>query len=351
MVRVGIVGASGYTGSELIRFLLNHSKAELTYVTAHRYVGQKVSSLYPNFAGVCDLVYRNFPADGGAAEAKEAAEVLFIALPHGASMEVVAQVLDGEHKIIDLSGDFRFADKEIYESWYGMPHKCPTLLGMAVYGLPEVNRKAIKGTNFVSNPGCYPTGAILATAPLLAKGLVLEQDIIIDALTGVSGSGRAAKENTHYCYCDENVSSYKVGGVHQHIPEMEQEMSKIAGEEVRISFTPHLAPFSRGIYTTAYCNLKKDLSTTELIKIFSEFYEGEYFVKVLPEGEYPQVKSVAGSNFCHIGLKVDERTGRVIVISAIDNLAKGASGQAIQNMNIMCGFDETEGLTGVGLMP
>lgn len=347
MLKVGIIGASGYTGAELIRLLVNHPGLKLTYITANQYAGKKVSLLYPNFAGVCDLTYEVFDAK----KAKELTDILFVALPHGTAMEVIPQMLDGKHKVIDLSGDFRFADKEIYESWYKMPHTYPELLGKAVYGLSEINREVIKKTNFLSNPGCYPTGAILAVAPLLANELVCTEDIVIDALTGVSGSGRGAKDETHYCFCDENVSSYKVGGVHQHIPEMEQEMGKIAKTEVKLSFTPHLAPFSRGIYSTLYCKLKKDVSTDKLLKVLSDFYENDYFVKVLTEGEYPQIKAVAGSNFCHIGLKVDKRTKRVIVISAIDNLVKGASGQAIQNMNLMCGFDETEGLTRIGLMP
>lgn len=347
MLKVGIIGASGYTGAELIRLLVNHPKVEIAHVTANQYAGKKVSFLYPNLTGIFDASFEKFDSQ----KAKEVTDVLFIALPHGTAMEVIPELLDENHKVIDLSGDFRFSDQEIYEKWYKIPHKSPSLLGLAIYGLPELNRDEIKKTNFLTNPGCYPTGAILAVAPFLTKGLIFEEDIIIDALTGVSGSGRAAKDETHYCYCDENVSSYKVGGVHQHIPEMEQEMEKIAGAQVRISFTPHLVPFSRGIYTTCYCDLKEDISTEELIDIASKFYKDDYFIKVLPDGEYPQIKAVAGSNFCHIGLKVDERTGRAIIISAIDNLVKGASGQAIQNMNLMCGFDETEGLTSVGMIP
>jgi len=347
MVKVGIIGASGYTGVELLRLLTNHSEVKISYVTANKYAGQKVSALYPNFYGICDLTFEKFDLD----VAKEKAELFFVALPHGTAMDIVPGLLGENRKVIDLSGDFRFPKKDVYESWYKMPHKHPELLGTAVYGLVEMNREKIKGSNFISNPGCYPTGSTLGIAPLLKEEIIFENDIIIDALTGVSGVGRAAKEGNHYCSCDENVSSYKVGGVHQHIPEMEQEMSKISSKEVKLTFTPHLASFSRGIYSTIYCKLKKNVSTEELLKIYNDFYKNDYFVKVLPKGVYPEVKSVAGSNFCQIGLEADKRTGRVIVVSAIDNLVKGASGQAIQNMNLMCGFDEKEGLEAVGLVP
>ncbi len=347
MINVGIIGASGYTGAELIRLLTNHPKVKISYVTANKYAGQKVSALYSNFYGICNLSFEKFDLD----IAKKKAEVFFIALPHGTAMDVVPELLGSSRKVIDLSGDFRFPKKDVYEKWYKMPHKHPELLGKAAYGLCEINREKIKKSNFISNPGCYPTGSILAVVPLLKEEIIFEDDIIVDAFTGASGAGRSASKETHYCSCDENVSSYKVGGTHQHIPEMEKEMGKISGKEVKLTFTPHLASFSRGIYSTIYCKLKKSISTEELLKIYNNFYKDDYFVKVLPKGVYPEVKSVAGSNFCQIGLEVDERTGRVIVISAIDNLVKGASGQAIQNMNLICGFDEKEGLKTVGLIP
>jgi len=347
MIKVGIVGASGYTGAELMRLLTNHPEVETSYVTANKYAGQKVSALYPNFYGIYDLTFEKFDLD----VAKKKAEVFFIALPHGTAMDVVPGLLGDNRKVIDLSGDFRFPEKGIYESWYKMTHKHPELLGKATYGLCEINREEIKKSNFVSNPGCYPTGSILGVVPLLKESLIFEDNIIIDALTGVSGAGRGAKERTHYCSCDENVSSYKIGGTHQHIPEMEQEMGKFSGKEVRLTFIPHIASFSRGIYSTICCKLKEDISTEKLLEVYNNFYKKDYFVKILPKGVYPEVKSVAGSNFCQIGLEVDERTGRVIVISAIDNLVKGASGQAIQNMNLICGFNEKEGLEAVGLVP
>lgn len=346
MVKVGVVGASGYTGAELIRLLLAHPKAEVSLITSESYQGKKISSLYPNLKGICDLSFSSYNAKGA-----KKAEVIFVALPHGAAMKVVPELLGGTRKVIDLSGDFRLMSADDYKAWYKTSHAAPKLLGKAVYGLCEVNRSLIKKSHFVSNPGCYPTAIILGIAPLLKEGILFGQDIIVDALTGVSGSGRTLTDEVHYCFCDENVSSYKVGGIHQHIPEMELAMAKIAGEEVKMSFTPHLSPFSRGIYATIYGDLKVDASTADLVKLYRGYYKDSYFVKVLDEGLYPEAKAVAGSNFCHVGVMVDERCGRVIVISAIDNLVKGASGQAIQNMNLMCGFKEETGLTQIGLYP
>lgn len=372
MVKVGIIGASGYTGAELIRLLTNHRKVEVTYVTSETYKGKQVSQLSPNLIGISSLKFKSFKAE----EAKKLADVLFVALPHGKPMKVIPRLLAKNKKIIDLSGDFRLASQAKYKKWYGTNHTSANLLRKAVYGLPEVNRASIKKASFITNPGCYPTSVLLALAPVLKKKLIFTQDIIVDSLSGMTGAGRTPSSEVHFCTVAENVSSYKVGGVHQHIPEMEQEMTKIAGEEVKISFTPHLAPFLRGIYSTIYADLKPrdarlpapevadngeqegrgaknkaEFSTAELTEIYKEFYKHESFVKVLEEGNYPEVKAVAGSNYCHVGLEVDQRCGRVIVVSAIDNLVKGASGQAIQNMNLMCGFKETEGLESVGLFP
>ncbi len=344
--RIGIIGASGYTGAELARLLLNHPHIELTYVTADRYRDQKAASLYPNLTGICDLSYTVFDSR----QAKENSDLLFLALPHGTSMKIVPQLMDEDHKIIDLSGDFRLVDKTVYEKWYGIPHVYPALLGAAIYGLPEINRGAIKRANFVCNPGCYPTSVLLATAPLLTRKLIQTQSIVVDAKSGVSGAGRGLSLSSHFPECNENVKAYSVAA-HKHTPEMEQEMSKLAGKEIKISFTPHLIPMTRGILSTIYCDLKRSLKTPDLLEIYGLFYEGEPFVHILREGEYPETKSILGSNHCHIGLEVDGRTRKVIVVCAIDNLIKGAAGQAIQNMNIMCGFSEDEGLRAVGLVP
>lgn len=348
MIKVSIIGASGYSGAELTRILMQHPETEVTYITSTTYKGQKFSEIYPNASGLIELKFSAYSAE----KALKQGDVVFVALPHGASMKYVPELLrDKKHKIIDLSGDFRFPKESIYEEWYHVAHLAPELLRKAVYGLPELNRKKIRKSNFISNPGCYPTSVILAAAPLLAGGYIYEQDIIVDSLTGVSGAGRTLSDDVHFSSCDENVSSYKVGGVHQHIPEIEQELTKIAANEVRISFTPHLIPVNRGIYTTVNARLVNEITTGELIEIFRKYYEESFFVKILDKEHYPKIKAVAGSNFCHIGLNVDERTGRVIVISALDNLVKGASGQAIQNMNIMFGLDEKTGLTALGLYP
>ncbi len=330
-----------------MRLLVNHSQAEITYLSAHQYAGQPVTSLYYHLFDFKNCFFKEFKLE----EAIEEAEFFFIALPHGKSMEITPELLKAKCKVVDLTGDFRLHDKELYSQWYKSDHTAPGLLGKAVYGLPELYKDKIKKAQLVANPGCYPTSVILAIAPLLSSKLVLESSIIIHSLSGVSGSGRGAKEETHYCFCNENVSVYKVGGTHQHIPEMEQELSHLAGGEIQISFTPHLAPFSRGIYSTIYLTLREEKTTTELLETYRSFYRGKHFIKILDEGIYPQVKAVRGSNFCHIGLEVDKRTGRVIVFSAIDNLVKGASGQAIQNMNLMCGFSETEGLEALVLYP
>lgn len=347
MIKIAIIGASGYTGEELIRILVNHPAASIVAVTSETYAGNEVGDIYPNLTGV------SCPAFVSLAVAKEldTADLVFVALPHGESMAVVPGLLAKGLKVIDLSGDFRLASPEDYMSWYRKAHLAPDLLDKAVFGLPELFANDIKGGEFVSNPGCYPTSVILGAAPLMAGKIAYPQDIIVDSLSGVSGAGRKATEETHYCASDENVSSYKVGGVHQHIPEMERYLSIIADEEVKISFTPHLAPFSRGIYSTIYADLAKDITSEELHAAYAKFYGSSYFVKVLPLGKYPNVKAVAGSNFCHIGVAVDERCGRAIIVSAIDNLVKGASGQAIQNMNIMFGLPEQTGLKQVGLWP
>lgn len=347
MFRIGIIGASGYTGFELIRLLANHPKAVLSLITANRYVGKKVAELNPAFYGSTEIIFEKFDL----AQMKDRADLVFVALPHGKSMEVVPGLLDGAMKVIDLSGDFRFTDQKVYESWYKVEHAAPFLLGRAVYGLSELMRERILESSFVANPGCFPTAAILALAPALKEGLIDPDDIIIDSLTGTSGAGRMVNQELHFSEIDNSLNSYKVGGVHQHIPEIELNLTKLAGSKVNISFTPHLAPFSRGIYSTIYAKLKTDIDLSEAILVYQDFYANDYFVKVLGSGLYPELKSVLGSNFCQLGLAVDQRSSRLIIISAIDNLVKGASGQAIQNMNLMLGLEEEEGLTGLGLRP
>jgi N-acetyl-gamma-glutamyl-phosphate reductase len=347
MINVAIIGASGYTGEELLRILINHPETNIIAVTSETYAGKQVGDIYPN------LIDQEIPAYVSLlkAAAIENANVVFVALPHGEAMAAVPGLLAKGLKVIDLSGDFRLASAADYETWYKKPHTAPKLLDTAVYGVPELFAGNIAGADLISNPGCYPTSVLLGAAPLLASGLAYPQDIIVDSLSGVSGAGRSATAETHFCSADENASSYKVGGVHQHIPEMELYLGEIAGEDVKLSFTPHLAPFSRGIYSTIYADLKDDVNAEFLHSEYVKFYADSYFVKVLPLSKYPNLKAVAGSNFCHIGVAVDERCGRAIIVSAIDNLVKGASGQAVQNMNLVFGLPEETGLRQVGLWP
>jgi N-acetyl-gamma-glutamyl-phosphate reductase len=330
-----------------MRIAALHPEIEITYMTANKYAGTKVTSLYPHLTGLVDLTFEAY----GLQSAGKSADAFFLALPHGKAMEVAPELLAAGYKVVDLSGDFRLADAAVYEAWYKTAHTNPELIGQAVYGLPELFEESIEGADFISNPGCYPTGALLALAPLLKAKAVKTSGIIVDSLSGVSGAGRDAKPGTHFCKVEGSLTAYKVGGVHQHTPEMEQYMSQLAGEKMTISFTPHLMPVSRGILTTAYADVNGKTSLGELHELYSSFYAGKPFVHILPEGRYPETKNVAGSNYCHIGLAHDERTGKAIVVSAIDNLVKGGSGQAIQNMNILIGLDQQTGLKHVGLMP
>ena len=281
-------------------------------------------------------------------KAKKYADAIFVALPHGASMTVTPDLLGSDKKVVDLSGDFRLETQEVYEKWYGMKHKNADYLGTAVYGLTELNHDEVKDAEFVTNPGCYPTGALLALAPLLKSKMA--ENIIIDSKSGVSGAGKGLTEDTHFARMDESVKAYGIA-THKHTPEIEQEAGKISEVDVTVSFTPHLIPMNRGILSTCYCDLSKKSDSGEIINLYKDFYGSAPFIKILEEGFYPETKNVMGSNYCHIGIKVDARTGRVIVVSAIDNLVKGASGQAIQNMNLMFGLEETEGLEAPGLTP
>lgn len=346
MLRVAIVGASGYTGVELIRILHGHPEAAVTCVTSEQSAGKTISSVFPGLRNRCDRVLENLEP----VRVAEHADFIFTALPHKAAMEVVPTFLKLGKPVVDLSADYRFNDAGTYEKWYE-PHMNPELLAKAVYGLPEVRREEIAEAELVGNPGCYPTSIILALQPLLKEKLVDFSTIISDSKSGVSGAGRSAKVDNLYCEVNDGFKAYGVGGIHRHIPEIEQELSLLAEEEITISFTPHLVPMDRGILSTIYSKLVKDVSTAELVALYTDFYHGEPFVRVLPEGNFPSTAYVRGSNFCDIGLTVDRRTGRVVVVSAIDNLVKGAAGQAIQNMNIMNGFPETLGLELLPLFP
>lgn len=345
-MNVAIVGASGYTGLELIRILYRHPEVAVTCLTSEQSAGKRISDVFPTLRGCCDLLLENLEP----VRVAEKADIVFTALPHKAAMEVVPTFLKLGKRVIDLSADYRLSDPEVYGAWYE-PHLNPANLKKAVYGLPEVRRAKIKGAKLVANPGCYPTSIILALAPLLKKGLINSQSIIADSASGVTGAGRSAKVDSLYCEVNEGYKAYGVGGVHRHTPEIEQELALLAGEPLKITFTPHLVPMDRGILSTVYAAPHKSVTTPELVKLYEEYYAGEPFVRVLPQGSLPSTAFVRGSNFCDIAPLVDVRTGRIIIVSAIDNLVKGASGQAVQNMNIICGLPETMGLEGVALFP
>lgn len=346
MLKVAIVGASGYTGVELIRLLHCHPEVAVTCVTSEQSAGKKISDVFPSLRHRCDLVLENLEP----VRVAEKADFIFTALPHKAAMEVVPTFLKMGKRVVDLSADYRLRDAKEYEKWYE-PHMNPELLKNAVYGLPEVRRAKIAGADLVANPGCYPTSIILGLAPLLKKKLIDPASIIADSKSGVSGAGRSAKVDNLFCEVNDGFKAYGVGGVHRHIPEIEQELSLLAGRELVISFTPHLVPMDRGILSTIYAQPAGAVTTAELLDLYNEFYHGEPFVRVLPEGIFPSTSHVRGSNFCDMGLTVDGRSGRIIVVSVIDNLVKGASGQAVQNMNIMLGFPENLGLDGLALFP
>lgn len=346
MLKVAIVGASGYTGVELIRILHAHPEAAVTCVTSEQSAGKKISAVFPSLRGRCDLELVNLEPVSIAHKA----DFIFTALPHKAAMEVVPTFLEMGKSVVDLSADYRLKNPADYAAWYE-PHMNPEYLATAVYGLPEVRRDEVAEAGLIANPGCYPTSIILGLAPALKRGLVEVSSIIADSKSGVSGAGRSAKVDNLFCEVNDGFKAYGVGGVHRHIPEIEQELSLLAGERLKISFTPHLIPMDRGIVSTIYAEPKTPISAAELHRVYADFYAGEPFVRVLACGEFPSTSHVRGSNFCDLGVTVDNRTGRIVIVSAIDNLVKGASGQAVQNMNLMNGFPETMGLEGLALFP
>jgi N-acetyl-gamma-glutamyl-phosphate reductase len=339
-ISVVIIGASGFTGLELLRILKGHPGVEVRAITSRQFAGRSVAEVFPSLRGQYDGLVFTGPDEAAAL----GGDVFFCCLPHGASMEVVAGLVEAGKKVIDLSADFRLKDADTYAKWYGS-HTRASLLKDAVYGLPELNRDEIKDAALVANPGCYPTGATLAIMPALRAGLVdVDAPIIIDSKSGVSGAGRGLAEGTTFVNVAGGFKAYKVGA-HRHTPEIEANLRSIAKAGVSVVFTPHLLPVSRGILTTLYAGLKKGVTTKDLLKVYDEAYGGEPFVRVLPEGEFPNINAVRASNYCDIGVYADPATGRMIAISAIDNLVKGASGQAVQNMSIAFGLDETTALT------
>lgn len=345
-IKVSIIGATGYTGSELVRILYRHPEVELVSLTTRSYIGMQMREVYPHLFKYNYLICE----EADLAKIFDISDVVFIALPHGHAMPVALEAARYGKKVIDLGADFRFSDYQVYEEWYKVKHQAKELLPEAVYALPEINREEIKGAWLIANPGCYPTSAILALAPLLGEGLIDTGSIVVDSKSGVSGAGRGLSLGSHFSEVNENFKAYNVAA-HRHTPEIEQVLSRIAGEQITITFTPHLLPITRGILSTVYAKLSSDAGVEQLRELYREYYKDEFFVRVLPDGTLPQTKWVAGTNHCDIGLTVDKRTGRAIVITAIDNVVKGASGQAVQNMNIICDLPEDTALAGPGLYP
>ncbi len=344
--RVAVVGASGYTGAEIIRLLAAHPHVEITALSAKVEKTSTLGEVFPSLRGLLDIPVKSLDVE----EVAGACDLAFLALPHGVSMQFVPEFLKRNVRVIDLSADYRLTDPGLYQQWYKREHTSPGLIADAVYGLPELNRSAIAGTKLLANPGCFPTGALLALLPLLGEGLADAGSITVDAKTGASGAGRWPGDALTFAATTGNMRAYRVA-CHQHQPEMEQELTLAAGNDVRMVFVPHLAPMSRGILSTAYASVKPGTGARKLRSLYEAAYEGEPFVRILPQGELPQTAGVRGSNFCDLQVMLDERTMRAIIITAIDNLLKGASGQAVQNMNIMLGLEETAGLEGRAIVP
>lgn len=341
-IRVGIVGGTGYTGVELLRLLARHPDVELKAITSRGDAGKPVSEMFPSLRGHVDLRFAD-PVEAGL----EDCNVVFFATPNGIAMQQVPALLAAGVKVIDLAADFRLKDEAVWEKWYGMPHACPDILAEAVYGLPEVNRAQIRAARIVANPGCYPTAVQLGFIPLIEAGVIDPAGLIADAKSGVSGAGRKAEVHTLFAESSDNFKAYGVPG-HRHLPEIRQGLSNVAGDEVGLTFVPHLTPLIRGIHATLYGRVTKDC---DLQALFEDRYADERFVDVLPAGSHPETRSVRASNTCRIAVHRPQGGDTVVVLSVIDNLVKGAAGQAVQNMNLMFGFDESCGLELVPVLP
>ena len=346
MIRVGIIGATGYAGGELVRLLMNHKEAEIKWYGSRSYIDKKYYEVYQNFFQIVDDVCMD---DNMEALANEV-DVIFTATPQGLCASLVNEDILNKVKIVDLSADFRIKDVATYEKWYGIEHKSPQFIEEAVYGLCEINREDIKKARLIANPGCYPTCSTLSIYPLAKEGLIDMNTVIIDAKSGTSGAGRGAKVDNLYCEVNENIKAYGVAS-HRHTPEIEEQLSYASGEQVLLNFTPHLVPMNRGILITAYATLKKDVTYEKVKAVYDKYYANEKFVRVLDKDVCPQTKWVEGSNYVDVNFKFDPRTKRIIMMGAMDNLVKGAAGQAVQNMNLMFGLKESEGLELVPMFP
>ena len=346
MIKVGIIGATGYAGGELVRILMGHKEAEIVWYGSRSYIDQKYADVYRNMFQIVDAKCM----DDNIEALADQVDVIFTATPQGFLASVINENILGKTKIIDLSADFRIKDVKVYEKWYGIEHKSPQFIEEAVYGLCEVNRDKVKGARLIAHPGCYTTCSILTAYPLAKEGIIDMRTLIVDAKSGTSGAGRGAKVPNLFCEVNENMKAYGVAS-HRHTPEIEEQLGYASGENVTISFTPHLVPMNRGILATEYATLKKDVTGEEVKAIYDKYYADEKFVRVLGEGVCPETKWVEGSNYVDIGFKLDPRTNRIVMMGAIDNLVKGAAGQAVQNMNLLFGLPESEGLELVPMFP
>ena len=346
MIRVGIIGATGYAGGELVRILSGHKDAEIKWYGSRSYIDQKYADVYRNMFQIVDAVCM----DDNMEELASQVDVIFTATPQGLCASLVNEDILSKTKIIDLSADFRLKDVKVYEEWYKIEHKAPQFIEEAVYGLCEVNRESVKGARLVANPGCYTTCSILTAYPLAKEGIIDMDTLIIDAKSGTSGAGRGAKVQNLFCEVNENMKAYGVAS-HRHTPEIEEQLGYAAGKPVVLSFTPHLVPMNRGILATEYAKLTRDVSWEDVKAVYDKYYGNEKFIRVLDRDVCPETKWVEGSNYVDIGFKIDPRTNRIIMMGAIDNLVKGAAGQAVQNMNLMFGLEESEGLELVPMFP
>lgn len=346
MIKAGIIGSTGYAGQELVRLLLGHKDVEIVWYGSRSYIDKKYYDVFRNMFQIVEDVCR----DDNLEELAEAVDVIFTATPQGLCASLVSEDILNKVKIIDLSADFRIKDVSVYEKWYGIKHASPEFIPEAVYGLCEINREDIKGARLIANPGCYTTCSILTAYPLVKEGLIDAQSIIIDAKSGTSGAGRGAKADNLFCEVNESIKAYGVT-THRHTPEIEEQLGYAAGEPVLLNFTPHLVPMNRGILVTAYAKLKEGVTETDIRAAYDKYYKDEKFVRVLDAGVCPETRWVEGSNYTDINFKVDERTRRVVMMGALDNLVKGAAGQAVQNMNLIFGLDEAEGLNLVPMFP
>ena len=346
MIKAGIIGSTGYAGGELARLLLQRDDIEIKWYGSRSYIDQKYASIYRNMFRIVD----DACMDDNMKELADQVDVVFTATPQGLCASLVDEDVLSKVKVIDLSADFRIKDVSVYEKWYKLTHASPRFIGEAVYGLPEINREKVKRARLIANPGFFPTCSFLSTYPLVKEGLIDPNTIIIDAKSGTSGAGRGSKVDSLYCEVNENIKAYGVAS-HRHTPEIEEQLSCAAGKPVTISFTPHLVPMNRGILVTAYASLTKKVSYEEVKAVYDKYYRDEYFVRVLEKDVVPQTRWVEGSNFADVNFKIDTRTNRVVMMGAIDNMVKGAAGQAIQNMNLMFGLPENTGLKQIPIFP